>query len=425
MLKQLFCTFFIATFSISSLFAADWAAFRGSDGNAKSPDTGLLKQWNPDGPRLLWTADFIGYGYSSASIANGRIFITGNVERNGEMLSMVFCLGMDGNVIWENDNGPAHTSARAYPGTRGTVTVEGNVAFDITPLGQITCFNATTGEKIWSRNPLNEYEVPMPFWRFGHSILLEGNYIIYPTGGPKHIAIALDKRTGETVWEAAPVAEPAGSVLGYTTPYAFDFEGTRVVTVMSVVTIEGFDATNGRKLFSIPWQNRLTCNCTMPIYHDGHLLASTGYSYGTKLFKLSKNANGTITPEEMWFQPALDNQHGGILLIDGYIYGSAHENNRNSWGAVNFATGEVGFMTRVPGMGQGAVFYADGLIYGLSEDTHTVFLWEPNPREFTVLSSFELPNEVDGSSWAHPVVIGGRLYVRHGQYLYCYDVRSQ
>ena len=423
MLKRFLCAFLIAIFSTCSLFAADWVAFRGPDGNGKSPDTGLLKQWADGGPTLLWTVDFLGYGYSGVSISNNRIFITGNVERHGQALSMVFCLDMDGNKIWESDNGPAHTSARVYPGTRGTVAVEGNVAFDVTPLGQITCYDVENGNKIWSRNPLREYEAPMPMWRLGHSILIEGDYIIYPTGGPKHIAVALNKRTGETAWAAAPAGD--GAQVGYTTPYAFTFEGTRVVTVMSTVTIEGFDATNGRKLFSIPWRNQLSCNCTMPIYHEGHLLASTGYRFGTKLFKLSKNTDGTITAEEQWFQPALDNQHGGILLIDGYVYGSAHQNSPNSWGAVNVATGEVGFITRRPGMGQGSVVYADGLIYGLSEDTNTVFLWQPNPNEFTVLSSFDLPNQVDGASWAHPVVIGGRLYVRHGTYLYCYDVRAR
>jgi len=425
MLRQFLCAFTIAIFLSPVLFAADWVAFRGPDGNGKSPDTGLLKQWSPEGPKLLWQIDFIGYGYSSVAIYGDRIYISGNVERDGQELTMIFCLDKDGNKIWENDNGPAHSNPRQYPGTRGTPTIAGGFVYDKSAFGYITCFNAATGEIIWRRNPLREYEAPRPFWFIGNSVLIEGELIIYPLGGPDHIAVALNKRTGETVWRAAPTAEPPGVTVGYTTPYAFDFEGTRVVTVMSMVTVEGLDAQTGRTLFSIPWRNRLTTNCTMPIYHDGRLFLSTGYNFGAKMFQLAKNADGTITPTEIWYEQRFDNQHGGLILVGDYVYGSTHESGRASWGAINFMTGEIGYLVRVPGMGAGSITYADGLLYFLSEDTQTVVLVKPDPTEFVELSRFELPNEVEGRSWAHPVVFGGKLYVRHGQFLYCYDVRAE
>jgi outer membrane protein assembly factor BamB len=260
----------------------------------------------------------------------------------------------------------------------------------------------------------------MPMWFLGHSVIIDGDNVITPVGSDKGLAVALNKKTGEQVWISTAKGQTA-----YTTPYLFEFEGIRVVTVMTSETVEGLDPKTGKTLFSIPWKNQRGVNCTMPIYRDGCLYLSTGYGFASKMFKLSKNADGTIKMDEAWTQPALDNQHGGILLIGDYIYGSSHNNSgRGAWGAINAATGEVGHMTRVDGISQGSVCYADGLIYGLTEDGKTAILVKPEPKEFVELGRFELPNEAPGKSWAHPVVLDGRLYLRHGRYLYCYDVKE-
>jgi len=421
MLRQfLFALFFTVISPSLLLVAGDWTSFRGSDGSGKSPDTGLLKQWDEGGPRLLWTIDSIGFGYSNVAVAEGKIYITGNAEREGKILSMLFCLDKEGNKIWENDNGLAHTDIREYPGTRATPTIDDGFVYDVSPLGEITCFDAQTGRKIWDRNPLKEYEAPTEPWLLGNSVIIERDNVIYPLGGPKHIAIALDKKTGKTVWEAPPVAQPRGVVVGSTTPYSFDFEGIRVVTVLSIATVEGLDAKTGKNLFSIPFRNNSRTNCTMPIYHEGHLFLTTGYGFGARLFRLTKNADGTLRPAEVWAEQRFDNQHGGVVLVDDHVYGTTFN---GSWGSINFRTGEIGYLARVGG--KGSIHYADGLLYGLTEDAKTVLLIKPEPREFVLVSQFELPNETEGKSWAHPVVIGGRLYLRHAQYLYCYDVKAE
>ena len=420
MLRKIVSTLTITILSTSLLVAADWTAFRGPDGNGKSPDTGLLKKWPQTGPKLLWTVDFIGFGYSSAAIANDRIYISGNVERDGKELTMIFCLDKNGKKIWEKDNGPAHADSRKYKGTRGTPTIDGDFVYDVTALGETACFDAKTGEKIWRRNIMTDYDAPQPYWLLGNAPLVEGDTLILPLGGRKHLAIALDKKTGKTVWESPPAFEPVGTVTGYTTPYAFDFEGIRIVTVMSDSTTEGLDTKTGKRLFSISLRNRLVTNCTTPIYHNGHLFLTTGYDYGAGLYKLTKNANGTITPTEVWFEKRFDNHHGGVILVGDYVYGTTFN---GSWGAINFMTGEVGYLSR--SAGKGSAHYADGLIYGLTENDRTVLLIKPEPKKFVILSQFELPNEAEGPSWAHPVVINGRLYLRHAEYLYCYDVKGE
>ena len=435
MLRQFLCTLTIVIFSSSALLSADWSAFRGAGGNGNSPDTGLLKQWAPDGPKLLWQTDGIGFGYSSVTISGDRIYTSGNV---GD-LAMVFCLDKEGNLIWKMDNGPAihtavsfHPRSRNYPGTRGTPTIDGDFVYDASALGEVTCYNALTGEKIWNRNLRTEYDAPLPVWCFGHSVIVDGEYVISPVGGANTIAVALNKRTGETVWKAAPAQcptfinpernNPMGiAAAAYTTPYLFEFDGSRIVIVMSEATVEGLDPKTGETLFSFSWSNSRNVHCTMPIYHNGHLFVTTGYDGGTaKLFRLAKNGDGTITPTEVWTEPRVNNHHGGVVKVGNHVYGTSHN---GTWCSINFMTGEVGYLSREAG--KGSVHYADGLLYGLTENDRTVLLIRPEPEEFVLISSFELPNEAEGPSWAHPVVLNGRLYLRHAQYLYCYDVGAQ
>ena len=413
MLRHILCALILVLFFTPLPCSADWPVFHGPNGDNKSPDAGLLKKWPEGGPKLLWTADGIGHGFSCVTISGDRIYTSGNVGN----LSMVFCLDKDGNKIWEKDNGPAHTDGRTHPGTRSTPTVDGDFVYDASPLGEVACFNTTTGDKIWNRNLLKDYDAPMPRWIFGHSVVVDGDSLVCMVGGVKALAVALNKKAGETVLEFPPTADGAQS--SYMTPYFFEFEGIRVVTMMSNVTTEGYDPKTGKRLFTIPWQNFRTTNVPAPIYRDGRLFLSSGYEYGAKGFKLEKNADGTIKPTELWYEKRFDNHHHGLILVDDYVYGTTSKGN---WGAINFLTGEIGYLVRPVGE-QSSVHYADGLIYALSQDSRTVILWKPDPKEFIELGRFELPNEAQGKCWAHPVVLNGRLYLRHSQYLYCYDVK--
>jgi len=421
MLRQFVCTFAVAIISTAMLTAADWTVFHGPQGDNKSPDTGLLKKWDANGPKLLWTADFIGGGYSNVAVSGDKLYISGNVKRDGQDVEMIFCLDSTGKPVWEKANGPAHMESRTHPGTRSTPTVDGDFVYGASALGEVTCFDAKTGDKKWGRNLLKEYEAPMPRWILGHSVVVDGDNLICMTGGAKALAVALNKKTGETVTEYAPVVDPAASPTGYTTPFFFEFEGIRVLAVMSNATVEGYDPKTGKRLLSIPWRNRTGTNATMPIYRDGNLFLSTGYGFGAKGFKLSKNADGTIKADELFYTQAFDNHHGGIVLVGDYVYGTV---SGKKWGAINFKTGEVGYLTG-PVNEEGAVHFADGLIYGLSYDSRTVVLWDPKPTEYVELSRFELPNDEADKCWAHPVVINGKLYIRHANYLYCYDVKAQ
>ena len=397
----------------------NWLVFHGPNGDNKSPETGLLQSWPEGGPKLLWTIDFLGFGYSSVSVAAGRIYISGNDQENDQSVAMVYCLDeKTGELLWKSSNGPAWDNPRLYPSTRATVVIDGGLVYDLTPHGEVACFDAKTGQKVWNRNIAKEYETRMPMWGLSESVVIDGDHLICSPGGQKASVVAFDKKTGKTIWEAKPHDHNPG----YSTPYFFIHDGRRIVTILTDKMVMGLDLKDGTVLFTFPHINNRTTNVTMPIYRDGHLFVSTGYGEGARLWKLAKNSGGQITPEEVWYEKVFDNQHGGIILVGDTVYGTSHNGHGGSWMAVDFWTGEVGYVER--SVGPGSLHYADGLIYGLSERNRTAILLKPDPEKYVELGRFRLPNDADGMSWAHPVVADGRLYLRHAQFLYCYDVKK-
>jgi len=411
------CVFFLFNFG-NMLFAAEsWPVFHGPKGDNKSADTNLLQEWPEEGPKLLWTFEDLGFGYSGVTIDNGRIFTTGNEEgENDEMFAMVYCLDMNGQLLWKESNGPGWVgeSSNSYPGSRSTPTIDGDYVYDETPLGQLTCFDVKTGNRIWSRNILQDFDGENIKWALAESVVIDGDNLICAPGGSKASVVALNKKTGDVIWETPST----GNLTNYATPYIFEFEGGKIIAVMNQRGILGVDAKDGTPLFSFPHETRFDINATMPIFKDGFLFITSGYGTGARLLKLTKDG-AQILPEEVWANRKFDNHHGGLVLLGDYVYGTTM-NGR--WASINFMNGEMGYEER--GIGKGSVHFADGLLYGFSENGRKVALIRPVPEEYAQISEFVLPNEAPGQSWAHPVVCGGKLYLRHAKYLYCYDVNK-
>jgi len=384
-----------------------WPRFHGPRGDNISDATGLLTEWPEGGPPLVWTATGIGEGYAGVTIAEGLIYTSGNIDEK----SVVTALTLDGQTEWQTDNGPAWTDS--YPGTRSTPTIDGDRVYDESPLGQVTCYNAKTGEKLWSRNILDEFGSKNIQWALAESVLIDGPRVICSPGGPNTAVVALDKITGETVWQS-PTAQ--GDLAGYCSPTLAEYGGLRMIFVMTARGIIGVNADTGELLFRFPHETKYDINVEKPIFRDGMLFFTSGYGAGSVMLKLTVDG-GKVSVEEAWRNDDLDNHHGGVLLLDGYLYGS---DMRTKWVCLDWKTGETVYEER--GVGKGSLTAAEGRLYVLSEK-HRVGLVPATPEKHEVVSRFELPEGGEGNSWAHPVVCGGRLYVRHGDFLYAYDVR--
>jgi outer membrane protein assembly factor BamB len=407
---EIFTQLLLGLCAAGPLAAADapsWPRFHGPKGDNLSTDTGLLKEWPKDGPKLLWTASGMGEGYATVSIADGIIYTDGNI--NGQ--TTIIAMDMDGKVLWKVPNGKAFADKNSYPGTRGTPTIEGDRLYLESPLGEIGCFNAKTGKEIWRADILKEFGGKNIQWALSESPVIDGDRVICTPGGPKTALAALDKMTGKVVWKSPSAVDAAG----YATPAVVEYQGLRMVLTMMSKSLVGVNAQDGKLLFRHPHETPYDMNVQTPIFRDGQVFIAT--VSGAEAIKLSVDGQ-TVKAKQVWESKALDNHHGGVILLDGYLYGSCS----TGWVCLEWKTGKQMYKER--GVRKGSLTYADGMLYTLGENS-TMGLVKAEPEAHKVVSQFKLPKGGEGASWAHPVVCGGRLYIRHGDFLYVYDVKAK
>ncbi len=394
--------------SVSALAdGPSWPQFHGPNQDNKSPDTGLLDRWPQGGPELVWKADGLGYGYSSVSIADGCIFTTGNI---GEKTVVTALDAADGHVLWQKPNGPAWT--KQFAGTRSTPTIDGDRVYDETPLGELVCLEAATGKRVWGMNILDAFEGENIFWGLSESVLIDGDRLICCPGG-KHSVVALNKLTGKVIWKAPSVGQPPS----YCTPTLAEYQGLRIIITLALKSMIGVNADTGELLWKVEFSTLHDENVLQPVYHDGQIFVS-GLKTGSVKWKI--NVDGKkASVEELWRSKEMDNHHDHVILLDGYLYGSSCILNSGKWICLDWETGEMQYAER--GVGKGTLTYADGMLYTLAERL-VVGLVKPTPNGHEVISQFSLVPQGKAPSWAHPVVCGKRLYLRHAGILYVYDV---
>lgn len=389
----------------------EWPQFHGPRRDNKSDETGLLREWPPGGPGLLWTAKGIGHGYSSVAISGGRIYTTGNIGKD----TVITALDLDGRALWTAKNGPAYE--RRYPGTRGTPTLDGGHLFHENADGDVICLDAKTGRAVWSVNILRKFRGRNVNWGMAESLLVDGRHVICSPGGAESAMAALDKESGETVW----VCKGAGDMLGYSSPILFEFGGIRQIATMTHQAVIGVDAETGELLWRHPHATPYNTNIVDPIFHDGGVFI-TSWTTGSELLRL-RVSERRVSVEPVWASKDMDNEHGAVVLIDGHLYGGFSTiHGDEPWVCVEWATGRRTYAAA--GIGKGTLTYADGMLYALNHD-RVVALVRATPERWDLASRFALPEGGEGPTWAHPVVCGGRLYVRHDDFLYCYDIKAK
>ena len=389
--------------------AAEWPQFHGPRRDNLSDETGLLEQWPPDGPKLLWTARGIGHGFSTVAIAGGLIYTAGNVGPD----TVITALDLDGKTQWTANNGPACKHDR--PGTRSTPTLDGHRLYHENADGDLACLDARTGKRVWSLNILKKFSGRNTKWGLSESPLIDGNKVICVPGGVNAGMAALDKTTGETVWVCKETTEKPG----YASPIVVEYGGIRQIVTMMQRSVVGVRADTGKLLWRQPHVAFADETVSTPLFHDRFVFVSTLFPGSSQLIELSAEGDG-IAAKRAWKSMALCNHHGGVLLVDGHLYGSTA---RGKWECVALKTGKV--VHAAKGVGKGSLTYADGMLYTYGEKGGAVGLVKATPEGHQVVSRFRIPKGGRGPAWAHPVVCGGRLYLRHGDFLYCYDIQAR
>ena len=385
-----------------------WPQFHGPQRDNISRETGLLKNWPEEGPSLAWKYSECGRGYAAVSIAGGLIFTTGDFGDE----EFVLALDLSGKLKWKSPNGKAWKGAQ--PGARTTPTYHDGVVYQMNATGRLTAFVAATGKPLWTVELEEQFDAKHNFWGYAENVIIEGDMLLCMPGGAKGRVVALDRTTGKTIWANTEIADRAG----YSSPVVVTHNGFRQFITLARETILAVDIKTGKLLWT--HEHRGTCdqNVTSPVYHEGAVLVSSGHKGGSRMVKINPDGGGVT---EVWFGTDLDNCHGGVMFLNGHLYGSGCRLYKKGLVCVEFVTGKT--IYKATEIGKTSVTYADGRLYCYGNDG-TMALVDATPQQAKIISKFTPDWSQKPPCLSHPVVCGGRLYLRHLDELFVYDIRA-
>lgn len=406
-IARLFASILSLLVTVTALGATDIdSQWRGANRDGKYHGESLLKRWPDGGPDLIWDTQGLGQGHSSAAVTDQKIYVTGMLKESGTL----FAYDLDGKKLWQTEYGKEWTGD--YPGARCTPTVVGELLYLESGQGKVVCLDSNTGKIRWSVDLFKKFEAENIRWGMAESLLIDGDNVIATPGGPQHNVVALNRFSGQIVWTSKGNGEPAA----YCSPILVNHNNTRLIITMTAESIIAVDADTGTFYWETPQHQGNKIHANTPLYFDGKVICSSASAdshSGLVLLQLSEDGKNV---EVVWRNQRYRNLKAGVILRDGYLYGSHYR--RNHWSAIDLLNGEFSHHSRE--LGGGAVIYADGLFYCYSTEGELALV-NASPKSFDILSSFEITKGT-GEHWAHPVIKAGRLYIRHGDALMVYDI---
>lgn len=418
---------FIIPFSLflifSSLFIllshqsfAQIVEFRGIDRSGKYNETGLLKKWPEKGPECILEIKGIGKGYSQPVIAEEKIFLTGIKKDTTDILS---AYDLKGNLLWETAYGRSWT--KSYTDSRSTPTYENGKLYVASGTGQMNCIDAKSGKIDWQVNTIEKYKGEIYKHGDAECPLVLDQIVLYTTGGEENTLVALSKINGNLVWKTKSL----GGEKSYASPVLIVHNGVRIILAQTAKNLIAIHPENGEILWSYDLlqfhkhEQGVGANTNAPLYFNSEILVASGYDHPAIKFKLSPDGKSF---DVVWKNDTLDTHHGGVVLVDGNLYGSNWQNNsKGRWASVNWETGHTNWET--DWINKGSIIFADEMLYLYEEKSGNVALVEPNAKNLKIISTFKV-EKGNGPHWAHPSISNGRLYIRHGDYLMVYNIKE-
>ena len=385
---------------------SDWNQFRGPNRDNISAETGLLDQWAAGGPRRVWTATGLGEGYSAIAVVGDLIYSMGNLD-GGEYIVAV---DRDtGEMVWKTHNGDRFRNGTG-DGPRGTPAVVDGKVYGLGGNGDLTCCTADTGTVIWKKNILKEFGGSNITWGISESVLIDDGKVICTPGGSRDTVVALNKNTGATHWVSRVPESPRAA---YASPVIANAGRTKQYIVFTSKGIVGIRAEDGKPLWGQNKSSNQTANCATPLVIGRHIFSSSDYGTGAELIEVS-TSRSKIMSQVVYHNRNMKNHHGGMVYIDGHVYGSSS----NILTCINLKTGKPAWRQRSM---KGSVVCADDKIV-FRHENGTVVLLQVNSNAYRELGRFQQDDRSDRPAWAHPVIAGGRLYLRDQDKLLAYDL---
>ncbi|GHU78405.1 polyvinylalcohol dehydrogenase [Bacteroidia bacterium] len=396
--------------------------WRGAARDGIYHETGLLKSWPEGGPQLLWENTEVGKGFSSPMATNGKVYING-LDKDGEK-EFITAFSLDGKVLWKTTYGSAWENT--YPDSRSTPTVVGNDLYVESGKPELVCLDVTTGAIQWSVDAVELYNRKPTEFGPVESPLVVGDVVYFTIMSNKASLVALNRKNGEVIWETPPFK---GDLM-YASPIFIEYHGKKQIVIINEFYATGIDQSTG----AIAWQanifdfmkagmqnnNWRPQFTNTPLYKDGKICVACGYDYGAVMLQLNDDATGI---SQAWLNRDLDPHHGGMVLVDGYLYGSTWTNNNvGNWGCVDWNTGKTMYENPWTGGNKGTLIYADGMLYCYDDRRGNIGLAKATPEKFDLVSTFRI-TKGEGPNWAHLAIHNGILFVRHGNALMAYKIK--
>jgi outer membrane protein assembly factor BamB len=393
--------------------ATDWPQFRGPNRDEVCAETGLVKDLPADGPPLAWKATGLGAGYSTVSVVGNRIYTIGE---NSDSSFVIALNAADGKQVWRTRLGKAGAPGMpAFDGPRSTPTLEGDMLVAVGQWGELACLQASTGKELWRKDYTKDFGGKRPSWGYAESPLIDGNNVVITPGGAEGSIVALDKTTGATVWRSQGFTDSPH----YSSLIIARIGDVRQYIQLTAQSIVGVAAADGKVLWRAARAGR-TAVIPTPIYSDGFVYVTSGYGTGCNLFKVTA-AGGKFTAEEVYANKVMANHHGGVVKVGDCVYGYSEG---KGWTCQDFKTGEAKWQEKEK-LGKGSLLGADGYLLLRTEDKGTISLIDASPNGYLEHGRFEQPGRSKSKAWPHPVICGGKLYLRDQDLLLCYDVKAK
>ena len=383
--------------------------WRGPNRNGIYLEKGLKKSWSENGPDMLWSYSGLGAGHGNVGIGNDKLFIIGMPDSTG----VLYSFDLNGKLLWKRVYGPEWNES--YVGCRSTPVIINDLVYFESGTGTVFCYNGNSGNKIWSVDMFSKYDAKKVTWGMAENLLVFGDKLICTPGGEINNIVALNRFTGATIWTSQGNRQPSA----YCSPALIKHNKTNLIVTMTAESIVGVDAETGQHYWHVPQFQGNNIHANIPIYSDGVIYCSSENAKtncGLVALKLSEDGKNVTT---LWRNENFKNLMGGIIVKDGFIYGSQYR--KKSWCCINAADGQI--IYTYSDLGDGNIIMADGLFYCYSEKGEMALV-KADQSTFIVISKFPITLGTD-QHWSHPVIFMGRMYIRHGNALMTYNIKEE
>jgi outer membrane protein assembly factor BamB len=407
---------FLFSFSASG---GDWPQFRGPDRNNISSETGLLRSWPAQGPKVLWKIP-VCEGYAGAAIKDGRIYLNDYDDAKKEHL--IRCISLaDGKDIWRWSYAvevrPNHGITRTVP------AIGQKLMFSLDPKCRFHALDAKTGKLVWQKNLVQEYKATIPGWYAGQNPLIDGDRVLLATGGDA-LVIAFDQATGKEIWRTPNTAK---ELMSHSSLMPATIGGVKQYLYLTMKNLMGIAAADGQLLWSVPFTGRIVTVPSPVSIGDGRIFVTSGYEAGSAMYQVEKADFGFTARKLYALTSAQFNSEAQTpILFQNHLF-AVSSKTRGRFTCLGLDGKVVWQSPVVSGNAEasrtfdlGAFLLADGMFFLLDGRTGMLRLVEANTKEYKELASAQILHGED--VWGPMALSEGKLIIRDMSQMVCLQV---